>query len=177
MSASTAVHATGDAMSAETTTGSAMHMETTGKGPPDRRLAAFVAGQTSWDCNNAHAANGAMKTVECMTQVPHRLQVSVFDSQSGLTRAYQDALRRQGRGLAPGTGRCSATSWHGEMEWVHGIGEPGGRAFCYLDVRAGASHLVWSSRLGTPTLYDATLESLDHRTLYFWWSNFRHELF
>jgi serine/threonine protein kinase len=169
--------AAGAAMSAESTKhGAGMSMEPTGKGPPGRRLTAFVGRQTAWQCASMQARYGATKTYDCATQVPEHLQVSVFGSKAGLDRAYATALRSQ-RGLPSGTGSCSRTAWHGETPWVHGIGEPGGRAFCYLDTQNGAAHLVWSSRLGTPTLYDATLRSLDHRRLYFWWANFRHELF
>jgi hypothetical protein len=169
--------AAGAAMSAESTKhGAGMSMEPTGKGPPERRLTAFVGSQTAWHCASMQARYGAKKTYDCATQVPEHLQVSVFGSKEDLDRAYATALRSQ-RGLPSGTGSCSRTAWHGETAWVHGIGEPGGRAFCYLDTGSGASHLVWSSRLGTPALYDATLRSLDHRKLYFWWANFRHELF
>jgi hypothetical protein len=172
----TATH--GAAMAGESTKhGAGMAMESTGgSGPPDRRLATFVAGQTAWQCSPVSALDGAMKTVLCATQVPQHLRISVFDSHAGLTRAYKRTFGAQD-GLAAGSGSCSRTAWHGELQWVHGIGEPGGRAFCYLDAKNGTSHLVWISVLGTPTLYDATLDSLDHRTLFFWWVNFRHELF
>jgi hypothetical protein len=153
-----------------------MSMTTAGKGgTPAQRLAAFVSGQKAWTCSVTQPLRGAMKSVACSTKVPERLRISVFDSKAMLNDAYGAELQSEG-GPGRGTGRCSATSWRGEGIWLHGEGEPGGRYFCYLDVKDGASHLVWTSTLGIPTLYDAHYASADHRDLFFWWVNIRHEL-
>jgi hypothetical protein len=152
-----------------------MSMTAASAGSPTERLAAFVAGQKAWTCSTAQALHGAMKAETCSTKVPQHLTISVFDTKAMLNAAYAAALKAQG-GPPRGTGRCSATSWRGEGPWFHGEGEPGGRVFCYLNAKNGSSHLVWTSSIGIPTLYDAVYTSLDHRDLFFWWANVRHEL-
>jgi hypothetical protein len=62
------------------------------------------------------------------------------------------------------------------VEWFHGVGEPGGRAFCYLSVANQRSYLTWTSEAGTKILAVAQLDSLLHRNLFFWWANVRHEI-
>lgn len=154
---------------------SAMSMDTGDEGTPTQHLATMIAGQTTWRCVAAAAKNGAVRADVCSTKVPGRLTISVFDSPAMLTHAYDSELRRQ-HGPASGTGTCSDESWRGEGAWVHGVGEPGGRFFCYIDDKTADSHLVWTSTLGVKTLFDATYSSPDHRNLYFWWRNIRHDL-
>ncbi len=108
--------------------------------------------------------------------MPERLTISVFPTEFALHRAY-DMARMNDHAPAVGTGRCAAASWAGEQVWLHGENEPGGRVYCYLEAAAKRTRLVWESDLGTPTLYEAQYNSLDHRTLYFWWVNTRHRLF
>jgi serine/threonine protein kinase len=157
-------------------TDTGMSMTTTGKGTPEQRLAAFVTGEEAWTCSSARLVRGAMKTLACSTLVPEHLKISVFDSKQMLHAAYVAARGSQG-GPPRGTGRCSSTSWRGEGVWLHGEGEPGGRYFCYLNSKNDTSHLVWTSTVGVPTLYDATHLSPNHRSLFYWWINVRHELF
>jgi serine/threonine protein kinase len=159
------------------TTGSGSHMSMTvaSGGTPAQRLTAFVAGQKAWTCSDAQPLHGAMKAETCSTHVPQHLTMSIFDTKAMLNDAYAAALKDQG-GPRRGSGGCSATSWRGEGRWFHGEGEPGGRVFCYLDAKNGSSHIVWTSNLGIPTLYDAVYTSLDHRNLFYWWANVRHEL-
>jgi hypothetical protein len=140
------------------------------------RLGAFVASHDTWSCGDAmKAVMGASKSVVCRTKVPEHLTISVFPSKTALHRAY-DMTRMADHAPAAGTGRCAAASWAGESVWLHGEGEPGGRVYCFLQTAAGHTKLVWASDLGTPALFQAQYDSLDHRTLFFWWVNTRHEL-
>jgi hypothetical protein len=158
------------------TTGMVM-TETTPTGPPAQRLTAFVAGHPRWQCTAMPNAMGALSTKMCMVpQVPNKLAVSVYATKTALHDAYAHARSELGSPKTD-TGACSATHWGGERMWSHGEGEMGGRAFCELKASPELSRLVWYSDLGTPTMYQADFGSLDHRQLFFWWVNFRHELF
>ena len=144
---------------------------------PAQRLAAFVAGQKAWKCTEPSAMSmGAAATEVCTTELLRRLTINVYSSASALTRAY-NAERVALHAPQTGTGGCTATTFAGEQRWLHGEGEPGGRVFCFLTAASQSSRMVWMSMLGTPTLYDAQYASLDHRTLFFWWKNFSHEIF
>jgi hypothetical protein len=159
-------------------TGTGMVMtEPTPTGPPTHRLTAFVADHPRWNCSAMANKMGALGTKMCtIPAVPHHLAISVFATKAALHAAYAHARSEL---QSPGTdsGACSATDWAGERMWFHGEGEMGGRSFCLLKASPQLSRLVWYSDLGTPTLYQADFDSLEHRQLYFWWVNFRHELF
>lgn len=170
----TSMGSTSTAMGTSPSGGGGMTMTVDSKTPPADRLRAFVA-EHPWHCRSMAPQFGAIATDMCDTQVPQMLTISIFGSMRKLEAAYADA-RRRGSSPAVGSGGCSATTWAGEGKWFHGEGETGGRKFCLLKT-SGLSRIVWYSSLGTPTLFEADYRSLDHRTLYFWWKNTRHELF
>jgi hypothetical protein len=140
---------------------------------PKQRLQALVAGEP-WQCRTEAAAAGAVETLLCSTKGPARVEVSVFRTKASVARAYRTLLARAG--VTSGSGSCSRTSWKGELEWFHGLGEPGGRAFCYLSEATQRSYLVWTSAAGTKLLFRAQLDSLRHPDLFVWWARIRHEL-
>jgi hypothetical protein len=117
---------------------------------------------------------GALASLSCRTDVPDRLQLTLFRNKRDLERAYGNALQQAG---IPGNrGSCRADAWGGEVEWFHGEGEPGGRAFCYLSAAKLSSYVTWTSEAGAKILAVAQLDSLLHRRLFFWWANVRHEI-
>ena len=161
---------------AATSTGMVM-TESTPTGPPAMRLASFVAEHPSWQCSAMANAMGAAATKMCtLPAIPNNLAVSVYPTKAALHEAYAHARSELGSPRAE-SGACSATHWAGERMWSHGENERGGREFCLLKASPQLSRLVWYSDLGTPTLFQADFDSLDHRQLYFWWVNFRHDLF
>jgi tRNA A-37 threonylcarbamoyl transferase component Bud32 len=170
--------ATSTAMSTGMTTQTGMTMTgpDTSK-PPAARLTAFIAEHPTWHCDSMDMPLfGALATKTCSTQVPQRLTISVYGSKAKLRQAYEQARHSLGSPPAA-SGRCSATSWAGEGVWFHGENEPGGRKFCRLLTSPTISRLVWYADLSTPTLFQADYASFDHRTLFFWWENTRHEPF
>lgn len=141
---------------------------------PAQRLSAFA--QTNhWTCHRVGATSSQVLASDvCSTNVADRLQLTVFRSKRDLRRAYSAQLRRAG--IASGSGGCKRGTWGGEVEWFHGAGEPGGRAFCYLSESKRQSYITWTSEAGTPILSVARLDSLFHSSLFFWWANIRHEI-
>lgn len=73
-----------------------------------------------------------------------------------LERAYEKELARHK--ARANRGECSALSWGGEREWLHGPDKPGGRYFCYFD----GNDAVTSGRTGGSTSR-ATEKSLSPR--------------
>jgi hypothetical protein len=141
---------------------------------PTQRLMADVQGRP-WNCATVKSAlPGALASLACRTDVPDRLQLTVFRNKLDLERAYNKALEHAG--IPSNIGSCRADSWRGEVEWFHGVGEPGGRAFCYLSLAKQRSYVTWTSEAGAKILAVAQLDSLLHRNLFFWWANIRHEL-
>ena len=141
---------------------------------PTQRLMADVRA-FHWSCQSAHSAStGALASLACRTDVPDRLQLTVFRSKRDLDRAYDKQLARAG--VSSNAGSCRADSWGGEVEWFHGVSEPGGRAFCYLSEARQRSYVTWTSEAGAKILAVAQLDSLLHRNLFFWWANVRHDL-
>jgi hypothetical protein len=155
----------------------AMAMGTTSGGKmlsPAQRLRNDVQGR-GWSCASIKSSSaGAVASLVCRTDVPDRLQLTVFGTKRQLERAYNKQLARAR--IANNIGSCRADSWRGEVEWFHGVGEPGGRAFCYLSLARQRSYLTWSSDAGAKILAVAELDSLLHRNLFFWWANIRHEI-
>jgi serine/threonine-protein kinase len=142
---------------------------------PKERLAMYVEDRgRAWDCEDVHAMHGAAASVECSTtQAPDAVEISVFENQAGLKRAYRDLVREAPGGIRVDSGRCSIGSWGGERPWFHGGSETGGRVLCY--VHEGASHIAWTLTAGgLPTLFAAESESVDHQPLYHWWFSLRH---
>ena len=141
---------------------------------PSQRLMSYVEGR-SWSCHDAmSSAPGGLASIVCSTDVPDRLQLTLFRSKRALEQAYNKQLERAS--VPRGAGSCRADSWRGEVKWFHGVGEPGGRAFCYLSVASQRSYLTWTSEAGAKILAVAQLDSLLHRNLFFWWANVRHEI-
>ena len=65
----------------------------------------------------------------------------------------------------------------GELQWQHGPGKPGGRAFCYFDGDDAVS--VWThERLGQPSHRDVLVTARkggsDHVNLTRWWRPIHH---
>ena len=154
-----------------------MAMGTTTQGgmrSPVQRLRADVQDRP-WSCASVKSASaGALASLACRTDVPDRLQLTVFRTKRDLERAYNKRLERAG--IPNNIGSCRADAWRGEVEWFHGVGEPGGRAFCYLSLARQRSYLTWTSEAGAKILAVAQLDSLLHRNLFFWWANIRHEI-
>jgi hypothetical protein len=141
---------------------------------PTQRLQADVR-DFHWSCRSVDSTSpGALARLACRTDVPDRLQLTVFRTKRDLERAYNKALAAAG--VIKGAGSCRADAWGGEGEWFHGVGEPGGRAFCYLSEATQRSYVTWTSEAGAKILAVAQLDSLLHRNLFFWWANVRHDL-
>jgi hypothetical protein len=141
---------------------------------PVQRLRADVQDR-HWSCASVrNTSPGALASLACRTDVPDRLELTVFRNKRDLERAYNKRLGQAG--IANHVGNCRADSWRGEVEWFHGIGEPGGRAFCYLSEARQRSYVTWTSEAGAKILAAAQLDSLLHRNLYFWWANVRHDI-
>ncbi len=157
------------------TGGMAMGTSTEGKRlSPTQRLRADVR-DFHWSCRSAHStSSGALATLACSTDVPDRLQLTIFRTKRDLERAYNKALA--GAGVKNDAGSCRADAWRGEVEWFHGVDEPGGRAFCYLSEARQRSYVTWTSEAGAKILAVAQLDSLLHRNLFFWWANVRHDI-
>ena len=155
----------------------AMEMGTTTQGKmlsPTQRLRTDEQGR-GWGCTSiTSSSSGALASLVCRTDVPDRLQLTLFSTKRQLERAYDKQLARAG--IANDIGDCRADSWRGEVEWFHGVGEPGGRAFCYLSPARQSSYVTWTSEAGAKILAVAQLDSLLHRNLFFWWANIRHEI-
>ena len=140
---------------------------------PSERLRADV--QDHWSCHRVKSTlAGALASLSCRTDVPDRLQLTVFRNKRQLQRAYANALRQAG--ILGGRGKCRANAWGGEVEWFHGEGEPGGRAFCYLSEAKQRAYVTWTSVAGAKILAVAELDSLLHQRLFFWWANVRHDI-
>ena len=140
---------------------------------PSEHLRADV--QDQWSCHSVKSSlAGALASLSCRTDVPDHLQLTLFRNKRELQRAYAGALRRAG--VPGGSGECRANAWGGEVEWFHGEGEPGGRAFCYLSEAKQRAYVTWTSVAGAKILAVAELDSLLHQRLFFWWANVRHDI-
>jgi len=157
------------------TTGSMTQMGSNDRNmTPKQRLVSYEQNR-SWTCQDtkSHSA-GALASPVCRTDVPDRLQLTLFRNERDLLRAYNARLKRTA--ISPGSGDCRADAWRGELRWFHGLGEPGGRAFCYLSEAKQQSYVTWTSEAGAKILAVAQLDSLLHRNLFFWWINIRHDI-
>ncbi len=141
---------------------------------PAKRLQGYAQNRR-WSCDRVkNRSTGALASLRCRTDVPDRLQLTVFRNKHDLELAYNKELGRAG--IPSNRGSCRAGSWRGEVGWSHGIDEPGGRAFCYLSEAKQRTYLTWTSEAGAKILAVAQLDSLLHRDLFFWWANIRHDL-
>jgi len=128
-----------------------------------------------WSCRGFRSTSpGALASLACRTDVPDRLQLTVFRTKRELESAYKKALATAS--VTTDAGSCRADAWRGDVEWFHGVGEPGGRAFCYLSLASQRSYVTWTSEAGAKILAVAQLDSLLHRNLFFWWANVRHDI-
>jgi len=164
-----------------TTTGHSMATETgtemeTNMSPMEQLMA--YADANKWECSELEAIQpGARAALACRTEYrtyPIVFQVMLFRNQQTLRKAYGAELGQTN--IKPNTGRCTANSWAGEGEWVHGIGESAGRVFCHLDAADQRTYVTWTSEVGRKILTLAQLNGLQHRHLFVWWRTVRHEL-
>ena len=141
---------------------------------PAKRLQGYAQNRP-WSCHGVKSnSTGALASLVCRTDVPNRLQLTLFRNKRDLERAYTKELERAG--IPSSHGGCRAGAWRGEVEWFHGIDEPGGRAFCYLSEAKQRSYVTWSSEAGAKILAVAQLDSLLHQHLFFWWAHIRHDI-
>lgn len=145
-----------------------------GKLTPKQQLSSYAENR-AWTCHSTRSSSaGSLASLSCRTDVPDRLRLTLFRSKRELARAYSAQLARAR--VSHGKGNCGPDAWRGEIEWFHGMGEPGGRAFCYLSEETQKSYITWTSDAGAKVLAVAELDSLLHRNLFFWWRNIRHEI-
>jgi class 3 adenylate cyclase len=142
-------------------------------------LAAVVPAALWRDCRvQDAAARGAAESATCVPSdgMPDRWTISSYRTEAALDAAYDEALRAQ-PALRRDAGRCNAFSWGGELEWLHGVGRPGGRAFCYFE--GDDAVVVWThERLRQATHLDvlvtARASASDHVGLTRWWRPWHH---
>jgi class 3 adenylate cyclase len=144
-----------------------------------RGLAAVVPPGLWQDCAIQGAPmRGAVETAVCLPQdgLPDRWTISAYRDAVTLEAAYE-ALREGHGGKKRDAGQCNAFSWGGELQWLHGPGRPGGRAFCFFD--GNEAVIVWTHRrLDQPTHRDVLVVAResggDHVRLTRWWRPWHH---
>jgi class 3 adenylate cyclase len=145
--------------------------------PPAEQLMSYATAN-EWNCSDLGAIQpGARAALACSARSgthPVVFQMTLFRNERMLRSAYGAELRQAN--IRPSTGDCTPDSWGGEVEWFHGIGESGGRAFCHLDEADQRTYLTWTSDAGKKILVVAQLDGLQHRQLFYWWRNVRHDL-
>jgi class 3 adenylate cyclase len=121
---------------------------------------------------------GATETAVCLpaSGTPSRWQISAYPNGIALEAAYDEALAGDPR-IQRDSGSCNAFSWGGELDWLHGVGKPGGRTFCYF--AGDDAVIVWShERLAQSTHRDvlviAHADGGDHVGLTRWWRPWHH---
>lgn len=121
----------------------------------------------------------ADETAVCLPArgIPDRWEISAYPNGVALERAYEKELARHK--ARPNRGECSALSWGGEREWLHGPDKPGGRYFCYFD--GNDAVIVWTHRrLDQPShrdiLVTAREDGSDHAGLTDWWNPWHHRI-
>lgn len=143
-------------------------------------LEAVVPADLWRDCHvQDDAARGATETAVCRPRggAPVSWEISAYRNAVALATAYEELVREQE--LVRNSGRCNAFSWGGELEWLHGVGRPGGRALCYFDDSDAV--IVWThERRGQPTHRDvlmiARARGGDHAGLTAWWRPWHHRI-
>ena len=146
---------------------------------PNAGLDAIVPAKIWEDCKLQTVPQpNARQTAVCIPAqgTPDRWEISSYRSGSDLMSAYRSEFRRA-TGIASDRGRCNAFTWGGELQWFHGPGKPGGRAFCYFD--GSDAVIVWiHQRLGQLTHRDVLVVAReggsDHVTLTRWWRPWHH---
>lgn len=145
----------------------------------DTRIATVVPASLWQDCKvQAVPEPRAIQTAACVpgNGMPDRWEISSYWNAGDLASAYE-AERRRHNGVGRDSGRCNAFTWGGELQWLHGPGKPGGRAFCYFDGYDAV--MVWThERLGQPTHRDVLVIAReggsDHVGLTRWWRPWHH---
>jgi class 3 adenylate cyclase len=122
----------------------------------------------------------ADETAVCLPArgVPDRWEISAYPNAVALERAYDRVLGRH-KDTRQNSGECTALSWGGEHEWVHGPGKPGGRYLCYFE--GNDAVIVWThGRLDQPShrdiLVTAREDGSDHAGLTDWWNPWHHRI-
>jgi class 3 adenylate cyclase len=146
---------------------------------PNAGLDAIVPAAIWQDCALQTVPQpNAVQTAVCLppSGLPDRWEISSYRSGSDLMSAYRSEFKRHPT-LRSNTGRCNAFTWGGELQWLHGAGKPGGRAFCYFD--GNDAVIVWNhQRLGQLTHRDVLITAReggsDHVTLTRWWRPWHH---
>jgi class 3 adenylate cyclase len=149
--------------------------------PPDAGLDALVPAEIWQECHLQTVADpAAFETAVCLPEsgTPDRWEISMYSDGAALRAAYAAELRGR-ENVERNHGRCTAFSWGGEREWLHGPDKPGGRLFCYFD--GNDAVIVWThERLGQPTHRDILVKAReggsDHADLTRWWRPWHHEL-
>lgn len=149
--------------------------------PADAGLDVLVPSEIWDDCHLQTVAEpGAAQTAVCLPRdgTPDRWEISMYADSNDLAAAYDRELARHAD-VERDTGRCSALSWGGEREWLHGPDKPGGRVLCYFD--GNDAVIVWThERLGQPTHKDILVTAReggsDHADLTRWWRPWHHEI-
>jgi class 3 adenylate cyclase len=122
----------------------------------------------------------ADETAVCLPSrgFPDRWEISSYPNGVALDRAYDNELNRH-KTVSQNSGECTALSWGGERQWVHGPGKPGGRYFCYFD--GNDAVIVWTHhRLDQPSHRDILVTAReggsDHAGLTDWWDPWHHRI-
>ena len=144
-------------------------------------LDAIVPAEIWKDCQLQTVAEpSALQTAVCLPAdgVPDRWEISSYPNGVALDRAYDKEIDRH-KTVSRDKGECSALSWGGEHEWVHGPGKPGGRYFCYFD--GNDAVIVWTHhRFDQPSHRDILIIAReggsDHAGLADWWSPWHHRI-
>src|SRR5918996_1300226 len=120
----------------------------------------------------------AHQTAVCLPSngAPDRWEISAYPDGDAVRAAYTAELRRH-PDVKQDAGQCSAFSWGGEYEWLHGPDKPGGRVLCYFD--GDDAVVVWThERLGQATHRDVLVVARegasDHAALTRWWRPWHH---
>ncbi|HJU46934.1 MAG TPA: adenylate/guanylate cyclase domain-containing protein [Gaiellaceae bacterium] len=145
----------------------------------DAGLDAIVPAAAWADCQVQTVAEpNASQTAVCLPAggVPDRWEISSYPDGAALKAAYESALRGH-PDIERDSGKCNAFFWGGERLWLHGLGKPGGRVFCYFD--GNDAVIVWThERLGQETHRDilatAREGGSDHAGLTRWWRPLHH---
>jgi class 3 adenylate cyclase len=145
----------------------------------DAGLDAIVPAALWKDCRLQTVAEpGAMQTAVCLPSsgTPDRWEISSYPNGAALQTAYEGVLRTR-PDIERDTGRCTAFSWGGEGQWLHGPDKPGGHIFCYFDGNDAVAY--WThEKLGQPTHRDILMMAReggsDHASLARWWRPWHH---
>jgi class 3 adenylate cyclase len=145
----------------------------------DSALAAVVPDTIWQDCVLQAVPNPrAVETAACLPVrgMPDRWEISSYRDGDELRAAYRSELGKRSD-VQRNSGQCNGLSWGGEQQWTHGLGQPGGRVFCYFDENDAV--IVWThERRNQPSHIDimvtARESGSDHAGLTRWWRPWHH---